>query len=87
MRDCIAHAVTVAAKVSKLCEEFLLARVAVSEMAECSDDFLYALLFIAQKVAVPLELGLRPGAVLRLFATKTAYHYLQFPTSVRPNPS
>jgi hypothetical protein len=78
--------VTVAAKVSKLCEEFLLARVAVSEMAECSDNFLYALLFIARKVAVPLELG-RPGAVLPLFATKTAYHYLQFPTSVRPNPS
>jgi hypothetical protein len=56
--------VTVAAKVSKLCGEFLLSRVGVSEMAECSDDFLDALLFITQEVAVLLELGLRPRAVL-----------------------
>ncbi|MCA1852412.1 MAG: hypothetical protein LC647_08475, partial [Beggiatoa sp.] len=64
LRRCIAHAVTVAAKVSKLGGEFLLSRVGVSEMAECSDDFLDALLFIAQEVAVFLELGLRPRAVL-----------------------
>ena len=58
----IAHAVTVAAKVSKRGRELSLARVGVSEMAERPDDLLDAIHLIAQKVAVLLELGLGPRA-------------------------
>ena len=64
MRLRIAHAVTVAAKVSKLGRELSLARAGVSEMAERPDDLLDAIRPIAQKVAVLLELGLRLRAVL-----------------------
>ena len=64
MRLRIAHAVTVAAKASKLGRELSLARVGVSEMAGRPDDLLDAIRPIAQKVAVLLELGLRLRAVL-----------------------
>jgi hypothetical protein len=53
-----AHAVTVAAEVGKLGRELSLARVGVSEVAERPDDLLDAVVFIAQEVAVLLELGL-----------------------------
>ncbi len=77
MRFFIAHAVTVAAKVSKLGGDLSLARLGVSKMSQRPDDLLDALLFIAQEVAVLLELGFRPRAVSPYAASKARFRWSQ----------